>query len=259
MWGGAKASTTQPQFRPTYRQPTAAAASSNRSNPKRGGNKGGGGGGAGRGKAAPSSSATSEVEGKVRKDYSYVAATSASSQTQEQQQQQQQTGPTIYTATYAGAQDIQDFIRLLKEGNIGCLVDARIRPFCGYNKDFSQSGLADHLPRQGIQYEHYQELGNVFKDLEEEALFPEGPEHPVPYVVLLQQGGEVLTRRLRDKVVKMMMTTTTSSSQAGGGGGSGGGVAILCACSDHRFCHRNAIAGYLAHEHGFQVTHLTYS
>ncbi|KAL6067095.1 hypothetical protein QOT17_009078 [Balamuthia mandrillaris] len=244
MWGGAKASTTQPQFRPTYRQPTTAAATSNKSNPKRGGNNKGGGGG--RGKAAPSSSPTSEVEGKARKDYSYVAATSAGV-TPQTQEQQGQTGPTIYTATYAGAQNIQDFIRLLKEGNIGCLVDARIRPFCGYNKDFSQNGLADHLPRQGIQYEHYQELGNVFKDVEEEALFPEGPEHPVPYVVLLQQGGEVLTRRLRDKVLKMM----TTSSQAGG-------VAILCACSDHRFCHRNAIAGYLAHEHGFQVTHLTY-
>ena len=60
------------------------------------------------------------------------------------------------------------------------------------------------------------------------------------YTELLEKAGELLTRRLREKVADPQS----------------GNVAILCGCGDYRECHRSIVAAYLHDNYQFDVIHM---
>jgi len=142
-----------------------------------------------------------------------------------------ETQVNLWTIGYGGLVP-DDFVSNLLECEIELLVDIRIRPFSQYNDDYNSNNLKQLLNSKNIEYEHYLELGNVFKDTD----FSEY-DNLNPYHELLKQGGEILTRRLRN----MAQTKKTC---------------ILCACKQVTFCHRNAVSGYLRCHFNYRINHI---
>jgi len=60
---------------------------------------------------------------------------------------------------------------------------------------------------------------------------------PNPYIELLNQGGEILTRRLRSLVTQK-------------------NVCILCACGEYLYCHRHSVSGYLEAYYNYNIVHI---
>jgi len=68
-------------------------------------------------------------------------------------------GLTLYTCGYGGMKQIDQLIDLLAAHKISILLDIRILPHREFNQDFSEKGLKNHLKQEGIEYEHFMELG----------------------------------------------------------------------------------------------------
>ncbi len=66
---------------------------------------------------------------------------------------------TVYTIGYT-AFDLSDFIKVLKQYKISCLIDVRSIPKSSYYKDFDDTNLSILLKNNGILYRNYkQEFG----------------------------------------------------------------------------------------------------
>jgi len=139
---------------------------------------------------------------------------------------------TIYTVGYAGFSNSRDFVKHLQKYNITTLIDIRIRPNSNF-KDYNSYNLEKILLDGGIHYEHYLELGNVFKDNKD----PSVGENP--FMELIRTGGEILTRRLRNKI-------NNNKHEK---------ICIMCACKDPMTCHRNSVSGYLKETWKMNVIH----
>jgi len=144
----------------------------------------------------------------------------------------------LYTVGYGGKKTFADFFNLLKSNNVALLVDIRISPLCGFNQDFSGRNLDKLITKNGLKYEHFMELGNIWKDFQGEF---EKDQRDSLYLELLDNAGELLTRRLRDKVAKYQGI---------------GGVCIMCACGTHEDCHRGKVSSFLAKNFGFSIKHI---
>jgi len=140
---------------------------------------------------------------------------------------------TLYTAGYGGFQGAQQFIQLLQSNSISILIDVRISPYSGFDKDYHQANLKKLLEANQIEYRHYQELGNVFKFGNDETL------GDCPYAELITTGGEVLTRRLRANLASTPKR-----------------ICIMCACKDFKICHRTLISTYLNKNYEINVVNL---
>jgi hypothetical protein len=82
--------------------------------------------------------------------------------------------PKLFTVGYGGCKTFAEFLAILRKSDISLLVDIRIRPNCGYCKDFNGPKLDELLSQNHIKYEHFSELGNIFKDVEDSGkLYPE--------------------------------------------------------------------------------------
>ena len=82
----------------------------------------------------------------------------------------------LHTTGYGGCKAFPEFLVRLKNNNIRLLVDIRIRPACSFSKDFNGPKLCELLGQNGIQYELFTELGNVFKDVDDSSnLYPTSP------------------------------------------------------------------------------------
>jgi uncharacterized protein (DUF488 family) len=64
----------------------------------------------------------------------------------------------IYTIGHS-TRNLEEFIRLLKENGIKRLADIRRFPGSRRHPHFSREALSVSLPAEGIQYEHFEELG----------------------------------------------------------------------------------------------------
>jgi uncharacterized protein (DUF488 family) len=126
---------------------------------------------------------------------------------------------TLYTIGYGGRTPSQ-VAALLKERGISALVDVRAAPrsrIPGFNKNT----LARHMLSEGIVYHHIEALGNANRNA--------GPDAPVQLVdeaAGLQALRELLSRQ---------------------------DLAIMCACRDHRGCHRTYVAERLS---GHNIVHI---
>jgi uncharacterized protein (DUF488 family) len=68
--------------------------------------------------------------------------------------------PVVYTIGHS-ARPIEEFIALLKENEVGCLLDIRTVPRSRHNPQFNRDALPDTLAAAGIAYQHLAGLGGL--------------------------------------------------------------------------------------------------
>lgn len=159
---------------------------------------------------------------------------------------------TVYAIGYGGATS-QSFVRQLQANQIDILVDIRISPYSGFNRDYCGDKLKTILEsaRPSIKYLHLIELGNLFKSSDES----DPVLGPNPYIDLLNQAGELLTRRLRSLIetgsIPLLYEPKEKRSTD-----APLKVCIMCACKDHNSCHRNAVSGCLKANFAYEVVHI---
>jgi len=157
-------------------------------------------------------------------------------------------GCNLYTCGYAKFSEPEHFFAHLLQNNVTHLIDIRINPY-SYNKQYNSNQLQEKLSTIGIQYEHYIELGNVFKG-SDPSIFGEQP-----FVELLQTSGEILTRRLR-KALACTQSVQSSEKVQGNEQQKLFKIAIMCACADANNCHRKSVAEYMSNNWNVTINHL---
>jgi uncharacterized protein (DUF488 family) len=71
----------------------------------------------------------------------------------------------IKTIGYGGLGGVNHLLTMLKEMNADVVIDVRLKPYCGWNKDFCANALKNTLPGAGIDYLWISDLGNLTKDV----------------------------------------------------------------------------------------------
>jgi uncharacterized protein (DUF488 family) len=110
------------------------------------------------------------------------------------------------TIGYGGLAGANHLIARLTEINAELVVDVRLKPYCGWNKDFCGSALKNKLSIAGVDYFWTADLGNLTRDVQNIKLSNEA------------QGIE--------KVLYLVNTHNY------------GTVVLLCAEADEKRCHR---------------------
>ena len=139
----------------------------------------------------------------------------------------------IYTIGYTSF-PIDDFVRVLKEHGIGCVVDVRSTPHSSYYTDFDEVPLKETLRENQILYRNYKsEFGARQKDA---SLYPNG---------YLDFERFAATEAFRAGLEKVDM-----------GYEKGYTFALMCAEKDPFNCHRCILVGRQFKERGYDVFHL---
>ena len=139
----------------------------------------------------------------------------------------------IYTVGYTSF-PIDEFIRVLRERGIGCLIDVRSTPRSSYYTDFDAPILKETLKENGILYRNYaREFGARQED---PSLYPNG---------YLDFEKFAATEAFNEGIAKV-----------DAGVGRGYTFAMMCAEKDPLNCHRCILVGRKFKEHGYAVVHL---
>lgn len=141
--------------------------------------------------------------------------------------------PVIYTVGYTSF-PIEDFLRVLKEHGIGCVIDVRSVPRSAYYTDFNDSPLKETLRENGILYRNYAEEFGARQ--EDRSLYPNG---------YLDFEAFAATEAFRRGVEKVDAGTERGYK-----------FALMCAEKDPFNCHRCILVGRNFKEHGYTVLHL---
>ncbi len=112
----------------------------------------------------------------------------------------------IKTIGYGGLGGANHLLAMLKEMNADIVIDVRLKPYCGWNKDFCASALKNALSSAGIDYAWISDLGNLSRDVRNVKLANE-------------------TRGI-DKVLSLAETYQYKT------------IVLLCAEADEKRCHR---------------------
>ncbi len=112
----------------------------------------------------------------------------------------------IKTIGYGGLSSAEHLLAMLKEMNADVVIDVRLKPYCGWNKDFCANTLKNNLSRAGIDYAWISDLGNLSRDAKNVKLANE-------------------TRGI-DKVLSLAETYQYNT------------IVLLCAEADEKRCHR---------------------
>ncbi|MFZ2410068.1 MAG: DUF488 domain-containing protein [Candidatus Methanoperedens sp.] len=120
------------------------------------------------------------------------------------------------TVGYGGLSGANHLIAILKETNAELVVDVRLKPYCGWNKDFCGHALKDKLSGAGIDYFWTDDLGNITRDVRNIKLVNE--------------------KRGLEKVLALVKTYSY------------GTVVLLCAEADEKRCHRLYLKNKLAED-----------
>ncbi len=98
------------------------------------------------------------------------------------------------TIGYGGLSGANHLITILKETNAELVVDVRLKPYCGWNKDFCGHALKDKLSGAGIDYFWTDDLGNITRDVRDIKLLNEkrGLEKVLALVKSYNYGTVVL-------------------------------------------------------------------
>ena len=110
------------------------------------------------------------------------------------------------TIGYGGLAGANQLTTILKETNAELVVDVRLKPYCGWNKDFCGHALKNKLSGAGIDYFWTDDLGNITRDVRDIKLLNE--------------------KRGLEKVLALVKTYSY------------GTVVLLCAEADEKRCHR---------------------
>ena len=112
---------------------------------------------------------------------------------------------TIYTIGHSN-HTIDQFLELLQQHAIDCLVDVRSQPYSRYNPQFNRESLAAALHKTNIQYMHMgASLGGR---PDQKDLYDPGEERPnysrQRQTALYQQGLQQLTQRIQTQTIAIM-------------------------------------------------------
>ena len=140
---------------------------------------------------------------------------------------------TIYTIGYTSF-PIDEFVRVLKEHGVGCVIDVRSVPRSSYYIDFDEGALKETLRKSNILYRHYaREFGARQTD---PSLYPNG---------YLDFEKFAASEPFQEGVEKV----DTGYER-------GYTFALMCAEKDPFNCHRCILVGRKFKEHGYRVLHL---
>lgn len=140
---------------------------------------------------------------------------------------------TIYTIGYTSF-PIDEFVRVLQEHGVKCLVDVRSLPRSSYYTDFDEVPLKETLRENGILYRNYKrEFGARQED---QTLYPSG---------YLDFEKFAQTEAFKEGIEKV-----------DAGYQMGYTFALMCAEKDPFNCHRCILVGRNFKEHGYEVLHL---
>ena len=140
--------------------------------------------------------------------------------------------PTIFTIGHSN-QSADDFVALLKQNGIECLVDVRSDPYSRFVKHFNREVLRTRLSRESIDYLYFgDELGG----------FPDRSDLYVSDHVVYERVAALpeFRRGIRRLIEESEQRCT----------------AIMCAEEDPAECHRQPLLARTLLERGMVVLHL---
>ncbi|MFB6351205.1 MAG: DUF488 family protein [Bradymonadaceae bacterium] len=144
---------------------------------------------------------------------------------------------TIYTLGHSN-RDLEPFVALLEEADIGALADIRTYPSSRRFPWFNEGNLADSLEERGIRYRHIDALGGLRDEPEPDGTIEVVPEKWKPYAAHMQTGEFA-------KGIEALIDLVDRHGPA----------AYMCAERDPRQCHRQFVSDVLALQ-GWEVVHL---
>lgn len=144
---------------------------------------------------------------------------------------------TIHTVGH-GNRTIEEFVALLKQAEIGCLVDVRAYPASRRHPHFARAALEQSLSAAGI---HYVWEGRALGGRRKLAL-------DTPHAALKSPGFRAYADHMGSKEFQEGVTRLIGLGRAVR-------AAVMCAESLPSECHRSLISDYLV-ARGEQVAHL---
>lgn len=141
---------------------------------------------------------------------------------------------SLYTIGYEGL-DMDDFLALLRAGNVETVVDIRELPL-SRKPGFSKRSLAEVLNLNGFEYLHVSELGCPKPIRDQYRVDQDWKRYTAGFLGYLDQQDDVI-----GEVAAMASTTT---------------CALLCFEADYRYCHRSMVANAIRNVNGMPVMHL---
>ena len=127
---------------------------------------------------------------------------------------------TFFTIGYSG-RTAEQFVRLLKDAAVNCLVDVRYTPLSMYKPDFSRTNFQRILKEAGIEYLNVQQLG-VPRDIRARAITAGSRE-----VIWEWYDRHVVEQFLRKNVRELINLNQR--------------IALKCVEADPTECHRHLL------------------
>jgi len=126
----------------------------------------------------------------------------------------------FFTIGYSG-RTAEQFVRLLKDASVDCVVDVRYTPISMYKPDFSRTNCQRILRQAGIEYLHIQELG-VPREVRARAITAGSRE-----VIWEWYDRHVVAQYLRNHLRELIKLTRR--------------IALMCVEADPTECHRHLL------------------
>ena len=145
----------------------------------------------------------------------------------------------VYTIGHS-TRSLQEFIELLRENDIGILVDVRSWPSSSRYPHFDRESLARSLGEDGVRYEW---LGEQLGGYRKKGLGEESPNKAWRSMGFRNYADYTMTEQFRGGIRRLLELADD------------GRVAVMCAEQLDWRCHRRIISDYLIVK-GHTVTHI---
>jgi len=142
---------------------------------------------------------------------------------------------SIFTIGYEGL-DIENFLALLRLGNVETVVDIRELPL-SRKRGFSKNGLREILSANGFHYRHISELGCPKPIRDQYRQDGDWQRYTKDFKRYLAGKGEIIAE----------LSEMAEASRC----------ALLCFEANYRMCHRSFVAAAVQHASGAEVQHLS--
>lgn len=133
--------------------------------------------------------------------------------------------------------DFTSFIRLLRENGIEVVIDVRKIPKSKFGH-FNGDSLKLELPKNGIEYVHFPNLGGFRK-----RILKESPNKAIKSQGFRNYADFMLTEEFKNEVLKLLEIAENKTTT------------LMCAEKFFWKCHRKFLADYLTFL-GFKVFHI---
>jgi uncharacterized protein (DUF488 family) len=145
----------------------------------------------------------------------------------------------LYTIGHS-TRSLEEFIELLRENDIGILVDVRSWPSSSRYPHFNRESLAQSLEENGVRYEW---LGEQLGGYRKKGLGEESPNKAWRSMGFRNYADHTMTEQFREGIRKLLELADD------------GRLAVMCAEQLYWRCHRRIISDYLIVK-GHTVTHI---